>query len=87
MYKFVADHTNYPDLARENKIQGIVYISFVVEPDGSLTNLKIEKGIGAGCDEEAERVVKLMPNWNPGKQNNREVRVRVVLPMRFVVIP
>lgn len=86
MYKFITDNVKYPDLARENKIQGKVYISFVIEPDGNLTNFKIEKGIGAGCDEEAERVVKLMPKWTPGKQNNRSVRVRVVIPLKFVVM-
>ena len=86
LFRFVTDNIKYPDLARDNKIQGTVFISFVVEPDGSLTNFKTEHGIGAGCDEEAERVVKLMPKWTPGKQNNKGVRVRVVIPMKFVVM-
>lgn len=86
LFKFIIDNIKYPDLARENKIQGTVYIEFVVEQDGSITNIKVKNGIGAGCDEEAERVVKLMPKWTPGKQNNRGVRVRVVIPMRFMIV-
>jgi len=86
LFKFVTDNVKYPDLARDNKIQGTVYVSFVVEPDGSLSDIKIMNGIGAGCDEEAERIVKLMPKWTPGKQNNQSVRVRVVIPMKFLVL-
>ena len=86
LFQFIIDHIKYPDIARENKIQGTVYISFIVEPDGSITNINVMKGIGAGCDEEAERVIKLMPKWNAGKQNNKSVRVRVVIPMRFKIV-
>jgi periplasmic protein TonB len=83
LLKFVADNMKYPALALDNGIQGTVYIEFVIEADGSLTNIKVKKGIGAGCDEEAERVVNLMPKWTAGKQNNIGVRVRAVIPMKF----
>jgi protein TonB len=83
MFQFVADNMKYPAMALDNGIQGTVFIEFVIEPDGSLSNIIIKKGIGAGCDEEAERVVSLMPKWTAGKQNNVSVRVRAVMPMKF----
>jgi periplasmic protein TonB len=86
MNKFVADNMKYPELALEYGIQGTVYIAFVIEQDGSLTNFKIVKGVGAGCDEEAERVLNIMPKWIAGKQNNRPVRVSAVIPMKFTLI-
>jgi len=87
MNNFIKTNIKYPDLARTYKIQGTIFITLIVETDGSLTNIKILKGIGAGCDEEAERVVKLMPRWIPGKQNNQYVRVQVLIPIKFIVIP
>ena len=86
MSQFINQHIKYPDLAVDYGIQGTVEISVIVESDGRLSNFKIVKCIGAGCDEEAERVLKLMPKWIPGKQNNRPVRVQVLIPMKFVVI-
>jgi periplasmic protein TonB len=86
MNKFIVDNVKYPDLARDYKIQGTVFLSFIVEPDGSLSDVKVLNGIGAGCDEEAERVVKIMPKWTPGKQNSKSVRVRVVIPMKFIIV-
>ncbi len=81
--KFFADNLKYPKQAKENGIQGKVYVSFVVEPDGSVTNIKILRGIGGGCDEEAIRVVKLMPKWEPGTQRGKNVRVQFNLPIKF----
>jgi len=86
MNNFIKANIRYPNLAIDYKIQGTVFISVIVESDGSLSNFKIIRGIGAGCDEEVERVVKLMPKWIPGKQNNRYVRVMVVIPVKFRVI-
>jgi len=83
---YFASETKYPQLAKENGIQGIVYVSFVVEPDGSVSNVTILRGIGGGCDEEAMRVVKQMPAWKPGKQRNRPVRVSFTLPVRFTLL-
>jgi periplasmic protein TonB len=84
--KFLSDNIKYPDLARENGIQGTVYVTFVVEPDGSISNVQTLKGIGAGCDEEAIRVVKMMPKWTPGKQRGKNVRVKINMPIKFVVV-
>jgi TonB family protein len=84
-YNFLADSIQYPQLAIENKIQGKVYVQFVVEEDGSITNIKVLRGIGGGCDEEALRVIKLMPNWIPGKQNGKPVRVLYNLPIKFIL--
>ena len=82
-YKFLADSIQYPQLAIENKIQGTVYVQFVIEKDGSITNIKVLRGIGGGCNEEAVRVIKSMPNWIPGKQKGKPVRVLYNLPIKF----
>lgn len=82
-YEFVGDNLNYPGRARRMNIEGRVFVEFVVEKDGSLTDIKVSKGIGAGCDEEAIRVISQAPDWNPGKQRGRAVRVRMVMPIIF----
>ena len=82
-YKFVGDNMTYPSQARRMGIEGRVFIQFVVDKDGSVTEVKAVKGIGAGCDEEAERVLKSSPKWTPGKQRGRSVKVRMVLPIIF----
>ncbi len=84
-YQFVSKNLQYPMLARRNNIEGRVYIEFVVEKDGLLTDIKIIKGIGGGCDEEAIRIIESAPKWNPGKQRGRPVRVKMVLPILFVL--
>lgn len=81
--KFLRDHLNYPIMARETNIQGIVYVTFVVEADGRVTQARVIRGIGGGCDEEALRVVNLMPLWSPGKQRGKAVRVQFSMPIRF----
>lgn len=63
-----------------------MYVSFVVEPDGSVSDVNVLRGIGGGCDEEAVRVVKQMPAWKPGKQRNKPVRVHFTLPVRFTLL-
>ncbi len=83
MYKFITANVTYPQVAREKNISGTVIIIFIVEQDGSITNAKVVKGIGGGCDEEALRVVKLMPKWNPGKQAGKPCRVQFQLPLKF----
>lgn len=82
---FIQRNIIYPKLAQQNKIQGRVYASFVVEKDGSLTSIKILQGIGAGCDDEALRVVRLMPKWKSGKRQGHAVRVQIILPMNFIL--
>jgi len=82
-YKFVGDKLKYPPQARRMGIEGKVYVTFVVGKDGSLTDVRVLKGIGAGCDEEAVRVIQSAPKWKPGKQRGRPVRVRMQLPIIF----
>ncbi|HLF33855.1 MAG TPA: energy transducer TonB [Cyclobacteriaceae bacterium] len=82
-YEYVGKNLKYPNLARRNNIEGRVFIQFVVERDGSLTDIKTLKGIGGGCDEEAERIIGMAPKWKPGKQRGRPVRVQMVLPILF----
>lgn len=83
LLEYVAKNVKYPQIARESGIKGRVFISFVVEPDGSVSNVKVLRGIGGGCDEEAMRVVKSMPKWKPGKQRGKAVRVSYMLPVNF----
>jgi periplasmic protein TonB len=83
MYKFLGKHLRYPNPAQRSGTQGKVFLSFIVEKDGSITDVTTIKGIGFGCDEEAERVFKLMPKWIAGKQNGRAVRVKFTMPVIF----
>lgn len=81
--EYLAKNIKYPQMAREAGIQGKVFINFVVEKDGSIADVKVMRGIGGGCDEEAIRVVKSMPKWKPGKQRGKAVRVSYNLPVNF----
>ena len=82
---YLATLIKYPENAKELGIQGVVYINFVVEKDGSITEVKVLRGIGGGCDEEALKVVMGMPKWNPGRQQGTLVRVSFNLPVRFTL--
>ena len=83
--KFIMASIVYPQAAKEAGIQGTVFVTFVVEADGSITDVRILRGIGGGCDEEAIRVVKAMPKWAPGKQRGRAVRVQFNMPIKFIL--
>jgi protein TonB len=83
MYKFLGKNLKYPSAAQRANIQGKVFLKFIVEKDGSITGVETLKGIGFGCDEEASRVVKLMPKWIAGRQNGRNVRVLYTIPVFF----
>jgi periplasmic protein TonB len=85
LMEYLGKNISYPPMAKESGIQGTVFVTFVVEPDGSVTNAKILRGIGGGCDEEAVRVVRNMPRWQPGKQRGKPVRVQFNLPIRFIL--
>ncbi len=85
MLDFIKKNLVYPAVARENGIQGSVVVSFVVERDGSITDVKIIRDIGGRCGEEAVRVIKMMPKWKPGKQRGIPVRVQFYLPVRFIL--
>ncbi|AWW29394.1 energy transducer TonB [Echinicola strongylocentroti] len=81
--KYLSKNLKYPTQARRMGIEGTVYVVFVVNTDGSIQDVGILRGIGGGCDEEAMRVVRNAPNWQPGKQRGRPVRVKMRLPIRF----
>ena len=83
LMEYVAKNIKYPQIARETGIQGRVFVGFVVEPDGSISNVKLLRGIGGGCDEEAIRVVKSLPRWKPGKNQGKAVRVSYQIPVFF----
>jgi protein TonB len=85
LYKFLAENIKYPQMAKESGIQGRVFVTFVVERDGRVTDVKVLRGIGGGCDEEAIRVVADMPKWAPGKQRGKPVRVQYNLPVKFTL--
>jgi periplasmic protein TonB len=81
--KYLSQNIRYPAAAREDNIQGRVILKFVVDKDGSVTNIEIVRDIGGGCGKEAERVVRAMPKWKPGKQNGQPVKVYYTLPVSF----
>ena len=83
MLKFIGDNMKYPQSAIENGIQGTVYVRFVVDKSGKLTNINVERGIGRGCDEEAVRIVQNMPDWNPGVSKGMPVNVNQVVIVKF----
>ncbi len=83
LLEYVGKSVKYPQIARESGIQGRVFVNFVIEPDGSVSNVKVLRGIGGGCDEEAVRVIKAMKKWKPGKQRGKAVRVSYTLPVNF----
>jgi protein TonB len=82
---FLQQNIKYPEEAKELGIQGRVFVTFVVEVDGSISDVRVLRGIGGGCDEEAIRVVKAMPKWVPGKQRGVPVRVQFNLPIKFTL--
>ncbi len=85
MMKFISDNIKYPPMAKEAGIKGTVFVTFVVDREGNVTDPKVMKGIGGGCDEEALRVIKMMPKWSAGEQNGKKVLVKINVPIRFVL--
>lgn len=83
MMKFLSDNIKYPVIAQENGIQGRVITTFVVERDGSITDVQVVRGVDPSLDREAIRVIQTMPKWKPGKQRGSTVRVRFTLPVVF----
>ena len=83
MMKFIAENVKYPEEAYSKGIEGRVLVQFIIEKDGSVTNVKVIKKVNDAIDAEAVRVVKAMPKWKPGKQNGREVRVKYTIPVIF----
>lgn len=85
MISFLVKNIKYPEQAKKDSVTGKVIVNFIVERDGRVTNAKVVKGIGSGCDEEAIRVVSLMPAWKPGELHGKTVRVIVNLPIKFAL--
>ena len=83
LLKYLATRIKYPAIAQENGIQGRVSCSFVVDTDGSLKNIEVIRGIDPSLDREAVRVIREMPKWNPGVQNNMAVAVKYTVPVTF----
>lgn len=83
LIKYIAENLDYPQEALESGIQGRVFVKIIVEPNGSISNVKIIRGLGYGCDEEAIRVIESMPNWEPGRKNGEAVRVNMAVPVNF----
>lgn len=85
MFKSLGQNVKYPTTARDAGIEGVVYVTFVIATDGSIDDANVLRGIGGGCDEEALRVVNSMPNWTPGTQDGKPVKVQYNLPIRFTL--
>ena len=83
MMEFIHQNLIYPKQAKENKVQGKVTLTFTVREDGSITDIKVIKGLGYGCDEEAVRIIKLMPKWKPSNQNGKNVKSICKLAIQF----
>ena len=85
LFLWLDQNTKYPVIARQNDIEGKVVLTFILEKDGSISNIKAIRELGGGCTEEAIRVVKMMPKWKPGMQNGQLVRVKYNLPFTLLV--
>ena len=83
MMKYIQENIKYPQSAKDNKIEGRVFVSFVVEKDGSITNAAVMRGIDKECDAEALRVVASMPKWTPGQQDGKNVRTQFTIPIYY----
>ena len=81
--KYLSDNLKYPTQARRMGVEGTVIVVFVINTDGSIQDVEVLRGIGGGCDEEAVKIVKGAPKWEPGKQRGKAVRTRMRLPIRF----
>lgn len=84
-YAYLTHTIHYPVKAKEHNIQGKVFVSFIVEKDGSLSDIKIARGVSEDLDAETIRVMKGSPNWIPGTQNGKAVRVIYVMPLSFAL--
>ncbi len=85
LFKYLGKNIKYPQMATDAGISGVVYVTFVVDKEGKIRDVKVLRGIGGGCDEEAVRVVKSMPTWKAGKQRGKAVTVQYNLPIRFTL--
>lgn len=86
LMEYLADNLEYPAVAKEAGIAGVVYVQFVIEKDGSVSDVKVLRGVHNLLDKEARRVIEDMPQWLPGQQNGRVVRVQFAIPIRFTLL-
>lgn len=86
LMKFLKKNLNYPKMSKELGITGTVFVEFIVDESGEMTDIKIAKGVSSDIDKEAIRVVKMMPKWIPGSQRNQPVQVGMRLPIRFTLM-
>ena len=82
---FLVKTIRYPEQARMKGIEGTVYLTFIVEKSGIISDVRVLRGIGGGCDEEAVRAIRAMPKWKPGTQNGKAVRVQFNMPLKFTL--
>lgn len=82
--KYIRANLKYPEVAQKQNVSGAVIVTFIITETGMITDPKVEESLGAGCDEEAIRLVKAMPQWTPGVQDGKPVKVRMKLPFQFV---
>lgn len=80
---YLQHNLNYPEIAKKNGTEGKVFVEFVVNKDGTISHVKVIKGIGSGCDEEAAKVIRNSPSWRPGVKDGRAVNTKLVLPISF----
>jgi TonB family protein len=83
--QFLSTNLRYPAEARRDSVRGTVFVGFVINSKGNVSDVLVLKGIGHGCDEEVVRVIRLMPQWTPGRQDGRNVAVRFSLPVKFEI--
>ena len=83
MLKYLQENLQYPEAAKANDVHGKVIVKFIVERDGSLSDIKVMRGLGSGCDEEAIRLIQSMPKWKAGKNRGKEVRTSMMVPVIF----
>lgn len=83
LMKFLAEHTKYPEIAKENGIQGKVYVQFVIDQTGNVTSVSVVRGVDPYLDKEAKRVVSQLPDWKPGQQRGKPVPVTYIVPINF----
>lgn len=85
LMQFVYSNLKYPNAAKDKKLTGNVSVKFTVEKDGKVSNIKIDKGLGEGCDEEVLRLVQMMPAWVPGKHDGKTLDVDFILSVKFTL--
>jgi protein TonB len=83
LFEYLRNNINYPAAARQNNTQGYVYVTFVVDKAGKISDVKLLRDIGDGCGDEAVRIIKKMPDWKPGRNNGEAVAVQYTIPINF----